>query len=199
MNQNPYQAPAVDSCTAVRKAQLRVDGKCLVVPSGVVLPRFCVKTNAALEPQDLKQRRLSWCPPWVALWILANVLILVLVYFMVRKQCVITFGLSPAVRTKYRNRFLFKIISVIVLFVAIPFSAAFDSPVAIVTVVILFLVAVVSLLIGNAPLTITQHRVGEFWISGCSKEFLLRMQDVAEESLPMSEGGFSQITANFHR
>jgi hypothetical protein len=179
MDHNPYQAPTVASTATLSTTNARVEGKCLVVTSGAVLPPFCVKTNTAVQQQDVQQRRLSWCPPIVGLLILMSGLLLILVYFIVRKQCMITFGLSPAVRKKYRNRRIFKIIAVIVLFFALPFTAAIDSTAVIVTVFILFLVAVISLFIGNSPLAITNHRKGEFWISGCSKEFLSHVQGVA--------------------
>ena len=179
MDHNPYQAPTVASSAAISTVNVRVEGKCLVVTSGAVLPPFCVKTNTAVEPQDIQQRRLSWCPPIVGLLILLSGLFLILVYFIVRKHCTITFGLSPAIRRKYRNRRIFKIIAVIVLFFALPFTAAIDSIAVVITVFILFLVAVVSLFIGNSPLAITKHRKGEFWISGCSKEFLTHIKAVA--------------------
>lgn len=180
MDHNPYQAPTVDPSAALfSNAKLRVEGKCLVVTSGAVLPPFCVKTNTAVQQQDFQQRRLSWCPPIVGLLILLSGPLLILVYFIVRTQCAITFGLTPAIRKKYRNRRNFKIIAVIVLFFALPFTAAIDSTAVIITVSILFLVAAISLIVGNSPLAITKHRKGEFWISGCSKEFLSHIQAVA--------------------
>jgi len=179
MDENPYQAPTMKASASLSTANVRVDGKSLVVTSGAVLPPFCVKTNTAVQQPDVQQRRLSWCPPIVGLLILLSGLLLILVYFIARKQCMITFGLSPAIRKKYRNRRIFKIIAVIVLFFALPFTAAIDSTAVIVTVFILFLVAVISLFIGNSPLAITKHRKGEFWISGCSKEFLAHIQAIA--------------------
>ncbi len=179
MDQNPYQAPSAAPSAALPPTKVRVEDKYLVVTSGTALPSFCVKTNRAVQPQDIQQRRLSWCPPIVGLLILLSGLLLILIYFIVRKHCTISFGLSPDIRKKYRNRRVFKVIAVILLFFALPFTAAIDNIAVVITVFILFLVAVVSLFIGNSPLAITKHRKGEFWISGCSKEFLARIQTVA--------------------
>ncbi len=98
MNHNPYQAPTVDASAELSTAKVRVEGKCLVVTSGAVLPPFCVKTNTAVQQQDYQQRRLSWCPTIVGLLILLSGLMLILIYFIVRKRCTITFGLSPALQ-----------------------------------------------------------------------------------------------------
>ena len=179
MDDNPYQSPTVDRSAALSTANVRVDGKYLVVASGAVLPPLCVKTNAPVQQQDIRQRRLSWCPPIVGLLILLSGLLLILVYFIARKHCTITFGLSPAVRQKYRNRRILKIVAVVVLFFVLALTAAIDSAAVILTVFILFLVSVISLFIGNAPLAIAKHRKGEFWISGCSKEFLAAVPAVA--------------------
>ena len=67
---------------------------------------------------------------------------------------------------------IFKGVAAVVLFCAIPVAAAADSDAAIAIVLILFLIAIIVLLIGNSPLRIVKHRRGEFWIKGCSWEFL---------------------------
>jgi len=176
MNDNPYKAPTANSSAALPTTNVRVEGKYLVVTSPAVLPPFCVKTSAAVQQQDIRQRRLSWCSPIVGLLILLSGLLLILVYFIARKHCTITFGLSPSVRKKYRNRRIFKFTAVIVLFLALPFTASIDNTAVIVTVFLLFLGSVISLFIGNSPLVITKYRKREFWIAGCSREFLSHIQ-----------------------
>lgn len=179
MEQNPYQAPVADtSSPAITSA--RVEGKYLVVRSGTVLPAFCIKSNTPLSQEDMKQRRLSWCSPIVGLLILLSGLLLILVYFVLRKRCAITFGVSRAVRRRFRIVRIVKIVAVIVLFFALPLTAAIDNTVVSMTVLVLFLAAVVSLFLGNSLLTVTNHRQGEFWISGCSKEFLTHFETEAK-------------------
>ncbi|QDU93626.1 hypothetical protein [Lignipirellula cremea] len=178
MDRNPYQSPETEQSVAVPVKPIRVEGNSLVVRSGTVLPPFCVKTNKPVEPPDMQQLRLVWCPPIFALLMLLSGLCLVLVYFFVRKRCTIAFGLDPDIRKRYRNWGIFKIIAVIVLFLAIPVSAAFDTEAVSFAAIILFLLAVVSLFFGNAPLAVNNHKKGEFWISGCSKEYLARLQSM---------------------
>ena len=176
MDQNPYEAPTAAPSAPLSMTEVRVEGKFLVVTSDAVLPPFCVKTNRPVQPEDFQQRQLSWCPPIVALLILLSGLLLILVYIVVRKHCRIKFGLSPETRKKYRNWRIYKIIAVIALFFAFPFSATLDNSAVIGAVGVGFLAAVLSLFIGNSPLAIARHRKGEFWISGCSMEFLAQVQ-----------------------
>jgi hypothetical protein len=112
----------------------------------------------------------------VGLLILLSGLFLILVYFVVRKKCTLTFGVLPTLKQKYRNRRIFKIVTAIALFFALPFSAALDSTPVILVVLVLFIISIVSLFFGNSPLAITKHVKGEFWITGCSKEFLATLQ-----------------------
>ena len=176
---NPYAAPASDLEVddVVTDSEIRVDGKFLVVRSPSTLPPFCVKTNVAITPKDVKKRTITWCAPVWILTILFGGLLFVIVYLIVRKTCVISYGVSGDVRRKYRNRMLIKVACAVVLFFGIPISAASDSTIAMTVVTILFLVSIVSLFIGNSPLSVTKHKKGEFWMSGCSKEFLARIQE----------------------
>ena len=182
MNSHSYQPPTAETTTVLADNSLRVDGRQLVVRSGVVLPKMCVKTNEPVTEPDFQRRCLSWCPPIVGLLILLSGLLLIFVYFIARKKCVITFGASPAVRWKYRRRRIVRSVAAVALFFAIPFVAGIDSTPITCIVVVLFLVAVVSLFVGNAPLTITKHHKGEFWISGCSRDFLAGISDKEPEA-----------------
>jgi hypothetical protein len=62
------------------------------------------------------------------------------------------------------------------LFFAIPLAASVDSTLPTVVVFGLFLVSIVALMIGNSPLSVTKHCAGEFWISGCSQDFLAMIE-----------------------
>ena len=175
METNPYQSPqtSLAAWPDVRLAGLpAVDGEYLVVASGTVLPPVCVKTNQPVSEDDLVRRRFYWCTPWIAILIAASGLLLILAYFLVRRKCSLTFGLHPRVRRKYRRRILLKAVAAIALFLAIPLAAGVDSAALIMTVSVLFLVAVVALFVGNSPLSVVKYREGMFWIRGFSGEFL---------------------------
>lgn len=178
MTQNPYQAPLADLETIpVEASDVWVDGKHLVVRSGAVLPEICPKTNQPVFQQDIVRRQLTWCSPFVLLLaLLGGALPLIIVYFVIRKQCDITYGLAPEVRRRTRNRRIVTVLVAVVLFCSLPFAAAIDSTPLIIVVVVLFFVAVISLFVGNSPLTIKKHCKGDFWIAGCSSDFLARIQ-----------------------
>jgi hypothetical protein len=137
-----------------------------------VLPAICVKTNEPVSEDDLVRKNFHWCSPWVGLLIVLSGLLLILVYFVARKKCSLTFGLHPRLRRKYRRRVLLKVIATVLLFLAIPFSAALDLTAVPIIVMVLFLVAVVSLFIGNSPLSVVKYRKGLFWIKGFSHGYL---------------------------
>ncbi len=77
-----------------------VDGDLLAVRSGAVLPLRCVKTNEPIEEGRMKRRALSYVSPWVYALIFVNIFVLLIVYFIVRKQVKVTFGLSAAAKKK---------------------------------------------------------------------------------------------------
>ena len=182
MSTNPFQSPTAD-CDVVL-AELAggvpafglVDGKYLVVPSRTVLPPVCVRTNQPVPEDDMLSKTFDWCSPWVALLILLNVLVLIVVYFIVRKKCTLKFGLHSSIRKRYRKRVLIKSVVAIVLFIAIPFSAAGDVAALPIMLLVLFIAAIVSFFIGRSPLGVAKYRDGMFWIKGCSPEFLANIE-----------------------
>ncbi len=182
MDTNPYQSPQTGYYGPAdgQDSQIRVEGRALVVPTDTVLPPVCVRTNQPVSQADMVRKEFYWCPPWVAFLILLSGCLLVLVYFLVRKRFSITYGLSPDLQKSYRKWAIVKWLIVIALFLALPVTASMD--VVVMVVLVLFLVAIVSLFIGNAPLSVVNHRRGLFWVKGCSKEFLARIEVEAGQS-----------------
>ena len=106
---------------------IRVEGKLLVLRSGTELPQRCVKTNQKITESDMRRKVFEWCSPWVALSFLISGCLLILLYFVLRKRCELTFGVHPTVRAKYRNRLIFKLLATLALFLALPIAASTDN------------------------------------------------------------------------
>jgi hypothetical protein len=175
----PYQSPSVLAERMAAPSPIspfaaptpRVQGKLLIIRDGDVLPRYCVKTNQPVTVVEMRTKEFTWCSPLVGLLMLISGPLLILVYFLARKRFYLTFGLSDELRQRYRYIYLAKVIAAVALFFTMPLSAAAGNVVPVI-VLILFIGAVVSLFLGNSPLAATNYRNGEFWITGCSKNFL---------------------------
>ncbi|MBN1908982.1 MAG: hypothetical protein JW818_04520 [Pirellulales bacterium] len=181
MEINPYQAPEDSSPLAMPYHGPRfgawVDGKLLVVQSGERLPPICIKTNQPLSEQDMVTKTLYWCSPLLLLLILINLIIFLIVYMIARKQCILTIGLHPSVRSRRRWTVLVKVLVVVGLFFAMLFAAAADSDSLIIVFLILFFVALIIACLGNSPVSIAKYRDGMFWIRGCCPEYLAEIEN----------------------
>lgn len=183
MTENPYQSPTIVDSRGVLgdvRPTPRVDGKWLIIRSDDELPRFCVKTNEAVSVLDMRTKEFTWCSPLVALLILVSGPLLIIVYYLLRKRCYLTFGLSERLQRRYRRIFIAKVVAACGLFMAVPMIGATGDQLSIV-VLLLFLAAVASLFFGNSPLALSKHRDKEFWVAGCCKDFLdrIRLQSTA--------------------
>ena len=161
----------------------RVEGRRLIVQTGVVLPRRCVGTNAPVEQPGI-HKTFRWAHPAWGLLILATV-VLVVLYPFIRKECRITYFMSRSERLRIWlgtgvSQLVF-IAAVVALIVGIvePRMA-------------LMLPAVVGLLGGAVmmrgfanPIRVVKAQNGEFWIKGCGKDFLESIR--AETDLPSPE------------
>ncbi|MBN2023719.1 MAG: hypothetical protein JW809_13110 [Pirellulales bacterium] len=180
MDINPYQSPdyfeVVPANCAVPESAPRVDGRCLVVRSGTVLPPVCVKTNQPVSNDEVVRQDFYWCSPWVLLLIFVNLLVLLIAYLIARKKCALLFGLQRTIRRRYRRRLLIKITVMVVSFVGCFYAGAADAPVLIVIALCVFAGALISLCIGQSPLKIRKHRDGWFWVQGCCVDYLTAIQ-----------------------
>ena len=176
MEVNPYESPRILAEPTRRHVVAqrftattpRVDGKWLVVRSGDELPRLCVKTGQPVSVLEVTTKEFTWCSPLLGL--------------LLRQRCYVTFGLSERLRRRYRNRFIFKAASACVLFMAVPMTAGSVGNAGMV-VLILFIAAVASLFFGNSPLAVTNCRGDEFWMAGCSQEFLHSIESADDPRL----------------
>ena len=171
MQMNPYEVTSKSS-DLVAPSTPRTDGKYLVVQSGDTLPNFCVRTATEVEQHTLQRKKLTWCSPLLILVGLLSGPLLILGYLLFRKHCVLHIGLAAEIRAKYRKWRRVKVALVVVLFLALPLVASADNSAVSAIFLIAFFVAFISLFIGNSPIAVRKYRKGEFWISGCSPEFL---------------------------
>lgn len=178
MSSNPYQAPQSDAPGELRpgteESLAAVKGKFLVVPSGAVLPLRCVRTNLPVTEADMVRKTFYWCSPiWMLAFPFLGILV-VLIYFVARKKCVVTYGLHPSERDKFRTKILFKTLGVLGMIAAAISMMVLAPPNGpyLVLGLILILVAICAGLLGNQILSIEDHRKGLFRFKGCSPTFL---------------------------
>ncbi len=178
MNLKPYSSKA---------SRFRVDGKFLVVEPCAVLPAICVKTNQPVSKQHIVTKQYVWCSKWILLLLPLGLIPCVIVYYVIAKKCKLTFGLHPAAKRKFRNRILIKIavtigllISPIVLILAVPNVDNMYLSLLVGVMFVLLIVSILLLFVGHSPLKVVKHRRMEFWIAGCSMDFLANIKSQAE-------------------
>jgi len=189
---NPYAPPATSEVLFPRARWFRRDGKFVVVRTGAVLPARCVKTNEPIEMQDeSKERQLVWVPLWARLspclgiplpfvmlmnpkvtsvGMYASIPIILIGAFLglaFQKRMKVTYALQ---RRERRWRLAVQGVAVAGGIGGWFLSQAYntDSPAG------FFALIGGGLLVGlfHHPLRVARYRDGEFWIKGCSSEFL---------------------------
>lgn len=173
---------------SVGLSNYHVDGKHLVVSDRTTLPGYCVKTG--LSQQEVEGRTVvktvSWVSPAIYFLLLLNILVLVVVYFIVRKQCRVTYFIShDARRAVVRNQmiglgiFVLGIASFIgSLVMADSGSMSEDMAVVLaISSVVIGLAGLVMTALYQSPISIKKHRDGQFWLGGLSPAFIDRIRD----------------------
>jgi hypothetical protein len=176
MEENPYQSPQVTGDLPARAGSIQLDGDALVVGSGAVLPPICIWTGEPVSGKRIR-RWLDWCPNWV-LWLAPIVPVAVLVYFLIRKRCVIEFSLDPEIVrwNKRRRRISLVVASVVwVVSVAIAFLIASPPPTFVACTVGIAFAALMAH--QESTLQVVAYHDGLFRIKGFSATFLQRLEE----------------------
>ncbi len=156
----------------------RADGKYIVIPvSGGNLPLRCVKTNQPVTEDRAMRKTLYWCTPWVFLALLANLLILAILYFVLRKKVIIDIPLSlEGQRIVTRHKTItwlsfFSGIAVIIWGIATAISTA-TGPIILIAG---FLILLAALVYGGRKahaLRVAKLRNGQAWLVGATPAFV---------------------------
>ncbi|MDD7987367.1 hypothetical protein PQO01_20640 [Lentisphaera marina] len=108
MEHNPYQVSEsnIDNMASTDRIKgVGVEGEYLVCQHTAILPKRCMITNEELKISDKAiVKKLSWASPWIYLCILLNIIILLIVYFIVRKKLEITYYLKDEVNEQFKKK-----------------------------------------------------------------------------------------------
>lgn len=191
MTENPFQSPTLDESLVLASSDrlFEIDRNLLVIRSGLVLPARCVYTNQPLAESELRTKTMYYCRPWVfILLLLGGVLPFLLAYWILRKKCVIGYGVCRPERARRFSRgvgVMFGFFMVVILF---GLAAFFElSSLAAISIVALF--ALLSYVVAtHRALRVVRHRDGRFWIGGISPAFLVSL-DVGKPGLSPERPG----------
>jgi hypothetical protein len=146
---DPYAPPATSEVALVCPAHgFRREGEFIVVRSGAVLPKRCVETNEPIGQGDWsKEKKLQWFPRWAGLYTALPYLTWILLLEWL-----------PALK----DHFSFGMIAVMGTSVAIAFTFQRTC----------FITYSLKSSVTSRPLRVARCLNGEFWLKGCSPEFL---------------------------
>jgi hypothetical protein len=182
MGTNPYQASDTSDPLFALKANEKpwqVDGRYVVIKSGVSLPAYCVKTGEPVSPVECETQSLTWTPPWTGFlkFPLSSAANQVL-----KQQCELRIGLSRKARLKALKWFLSWGALALLLVGSIFVKGVIDNTLLLGCIVTAILVAGFLALHTAHVVSVAKYKQGLFWIAGCSPAYLERLKSLAKET-----------------
>lgn len=145
----------------------------LIVSEGpVILPDSCVRCGAPAEHGKRTETTLAWAPPWVVLLIFCNLLILLIVYFVVRKQVFVGYSQCRDCRNRQLVWIRTAIIAWIGVIAFVALTISMEDPAPAIGAGIAFLVAIVGSVKGAGPVQVKKFENPDFLLKGFSLEFI---------------------------
>jgi hypothetical protein len=170
---NPYTSPA-----PLPTDQFYVDGNLIMCGTPVVLPAICVVTG---ETEDLVliNKTVEWVPKWIYFTLLVGLLILLIVYLIVRKQCKVSYYMSRRLRNRKRWMVFSGFLCWGFLVMSLIAAGNYDLPEVFVPLgLIAFITSLVLFVLAQQPITAARQENGvRFWLKGFKPAFFdqLRM------------------------
>lgn len=161
MNDNPYRSPDSFEPQPAGSRDIHVDGSCLVVQDGAILPSRCVFTNQPATDQDRRIRKFDGSPSFRLV--------------VSQKSFQLSYCVSRSVRQRMFRRTIFastiSVILMIGLYVATgSISTGIFAPIPI----------FISSRLSSYRLRTVKSRDGSFWLAGCCPEFLAECRQTFE-------------------
>lgn len=153
------------------KSGIRADGKFLVIKTDAILPKRCIKTNQPVDDPPVT-RKLYWAPPWVFVLILVNLIVLLIVYMIVRKECRVTYYISREQKNRRRIKLAAGWGVFVLSIITFGVGVGNEWPILAVASALAWLASIIALIMFANVIAPTKHKDGEFWIKGVCQEYL---------------------------
>jgi len=157
-------------------------GKLLVVHKRAQLPAICVKSNQPAT-QWLK-RKLSWHEPWIAITVVAGLLLYVILAMILTQRATVYIGLSDEWMARRRKRMIVCWIVGLAFLALIPVAFGLanvtDQDGWLLLILVGFIGALIVLIAGQTLVSmVTPQRINNdyVWLKGASPEFLNRLPE----------------------
>ncbi len=178
--ENPYAAPESVSGFAPALAtsgfpsdRFYVDGSLIMCGTPVALPAICVITGET-EDVVLVKKTVTWVPKWIYITLFAGgIVVLLIVYLIVRKECKTSYYLSRRLRNRKRWMIFGGVVGFFGGFVLMIAGADSQVPEILVPLGLFSLIgSLVLLVLGQPPVKAVRHENGvKFWLTGFKQPF----------------------------
>lgn len=178
--ENPYAAPEsvsgfapALSISGFPSDRFYVDGSLIMCGTPVALPAICVITGET-EDVVLVKKTVTWVPKWIYITLFAGgIVVLLIVYLIVRKECKTSYYLSRRLRNRKRWMIFGGVVGFFGGFVLMIAGADSQVPEILVPLGLFSLIgSLVLLVLGQPPVKAVRHENGvKFWLTGFKQPF----------------------------
>ena len=178
--ENPYAAPEsvsglnpYVSAAPMPTDHFYVDGNLIICGTPVQLPAICI-ISGETEDLVLIRKTVDWVPKWIYVTLLAGLLILLIVYLVVRKQCKVSYYISRRLRNRKRWMVFSGFLCLAAFVMSLIAAGNYNLPpeVFVPLGIITFVSSLVLFVLAQQPITAARQENGvRFWLKGFKPAF----------------------------
>ena len=169
---NPYVSPG-----SMPTDHFYVDGNLIICGTPVQLPAICI-ISGETEDLVLIRKTVDWVPKWIYVTLLAGLLILLIVYLIVRKQCKVSYYVSRRLRNRKRWMVFSGFLCLAAFVMSLIAAGNYNLPEVFVPLgLITFITSLVLFLLAQLPITVARQENGvRFWLKGFKPAFFEQLR-----------------------
>ena len=137
----------------------------------VKFPESCVKTGRVDDLVEVR-KKLYWAPTWVWLFILLNLIILAIAYFIARKRIEVVYYIDRNIRTNLRIKLTVGLLLFVAGFVGVIAGGVMDTPPLLLGGIVVVIAGLVMVALYGNAIKPVGHKDGIFRLKGFGGEFL---------------------------
>ena len=177
MDENPYAPPesGIKFGEGVGRGTsdgiIGIEDNKIVCRSEVKFPESCVKTGRVDDLVEVR-KKLYWAPSWVWIFILINLIILAIAYFITRKRIEVVYYIDRNIRTNLRINATVGVLLFVGGFVGVIAGGVMETPLLLIGGIIAVIAGLVMVAIYGNTIKPVAHKDGIFRLKGFGDEFL---------------------------
>ncbi len=172
MKENNYQSSERMDYNQHEKGNITLLGNKAYADDPMIFPPICIKCGSSQVEEKKFQKKLTYCPSWVYLLFFISILVLLIVYYLVRKQVDVHYYLCPGCWDAHKTKRTINAVMWLGFLGLLISAIALESGELGILSLAAFIGGLVTAVLASTPLRVDDYDKPQFLVKGFKEDFV---------------------------